>query len=163
MKHVQTGKNIEYNGQHYSLQIIKITLDHAFVKFTKIEQEPVVYRQLNTSAILGDVMTVTVPFFDTNILRAMRTRKIFYRKEFKIRKALYRLLMLRLMSGCSSIQDLIAYGRTLGGTYEITDNESYDLHNFSLSEFLSTIYFAWYMHNNAIKKIQVVKHLAEAF
>lgn len=93
-------------------------------------------------------MTVTVPWFNFNVISLLNGDELFTKRTFVVNRTLYRLIMLRLMSGDVSIADAIAYARTLASTYETGVDNIYSLHNVDFSTYRATVQLAVYMHSN---------------
>lgn len=61
------------------------------------------------------------------------------------------MIMKRLAAGDdSTLEDCLAYCRTIASTYEVTEDAMYNTNKLNLSDFLSTAYFAKYMHDNSL-------------
>lgn len=128
-------------------------MGHAAVKITEVHtQESYLIRQVDNTIYTGDNVTITVPWFNLNVLSLISGDKLFHMRQFKISKTLYRLMMLRLMSGEINLSSEIAYAKTLASTYQTTSDNIYSLHNVNFSTFRATAQLACYMFSNQIDK-----------
>lgn len=115
---VNTGKNWVVGQRKFAVQTTQIVMGHAAVKITEVHtQESYLIRQVDNTIYTGDNVTITVPWFNLNVLSLISGDKLFHMRQFKISKTLYRLMMLRLMSGEINLSSEIAYAKTLASTY----------------------------------------------
>lgn len=68
---------------------------------------------------------------------------------------MFRLLTHRLNADDTTLNDLLAYGRSLMSTYETTADAQYQVHKADVDTFLTTIYFAYYMHQDVLRKLWI--------
>jgi len=60
----------------------------------------------------------------------------------------------------ATIDDGLAYARTLAQTYTITSNYQSQKYNVNLSTYISTVYFAYLMHQQTLTKYQALIYMA---
>lgn len=68
----------------------------------------------------GDVVEISVPWLNINVFSALKSEPILSMRKFRIKKTLYRMMMHRLQSSKSGLDEILAYARTLASTYETT-------------------------------------------
>lgn len=64
--------------------------------------------------------------------------------------------MLRLESGDDSLNEELAFGRTLASTYESSSTAQRNTYAMHMSEFLDTIYFAVWVHDHNAERLQLL-------
>lgn len=124
------------------------------MKITKTTGEVDYIVQINNKYFTNVNMTVTVPWFNFNVLSLLNGEELFTKRTFVVNRTLYRLIMLRLMSGDVTIADAIAYARTLASTYETGVDNIYSLHNVDFSTYRATVQLAVYMHSNQVSRFE---------
>lgn len=92
-------------------------------------------------------MSITIPWFSSNIIRIMAGDPIFQMKQYKISKKLYRIIMFRLMSGDDDKTSALSFSRVLLSNYRITQNAVSNNYNVNTADFLTTVYVALFVHN----------------